>query len=107
MLYRTANAIHQAYAETDDDIREAIERGENPLIDISVSYDGTWQKRGFTSLYGQVYGTGQCCNSVAKYNFRYVEMLSDGDSSAFKAVLESKPYADKAVTKLDCINHAH
>ncbi|KAK0049761.1 hypothetical protein Bpfe_020782 [Biomphalaria pfeifferi] len=45
--------------------------------------------------------------SVAKYNFRYVEMLSDGDSSAFKAVLESKPYADKAVTKLDCINHAH
>ncbi|KAK0065702.1 hypothetical protein Bpfe_005135 [Biomphalaria pfeifferi] len=45
--------------------------------------------------------------SVAKYNLRYVEMLSDGDSSAFKAVLESKPYADKAVTKLDCINHAH
>ncbi|XP_055882678.1 uncharacterized protein LOC129925822 [Biomphalaria glabrata] len=166
MLYRTANAIRQAYAETDDDIREAIERGENPLIDISVSYDGTWQKRGFTSLYGvgvcidlltglvvdfdirskychachiqkaeSMNATDlavwkeqhDCCTnhhkssksmeqdsavilwnrSVAKYNFRYVEMLSDGDSSAFKAVLESKPYADKAVTKLDCINHAH
>ncbi|KAI8745420.1 serine/threonine-protein kinase kinX [Biomphalaria glabrata] len=54
MLYCTANAICQAYAETDNDIREAIERGEIPLIDISVSYDGTWQKRGFTSLYGVV-----------------------------------------------------
>ena len=26
--------------------------GEDDIIDISVTYDGSWQKRGFTSLYG-------------------------------------------------------
>ena len=52
MLDRTAAAIREAYAEMDEDIREALEREEDPIVNISVSYDGTWQKRGFTSLFG-------------------------------------------------------
>ena len=52
MLIRSAEAIREAYADTDEDLHEALDRGENPTIDISVSIDGTWQKRGFTSLYG-------------------------------------------------------
>ena len=52
MLQRTAEAILEAYAETDPDLQEALDRGESPVIDVSVSYDGTWQKRGFTSLFG-------------------------------------------------------
>ena len=52
MLQRSAKAIREAYAETDPDLQEALDRGESPVIDISVSYDGTWQKRGFTSLFG-------------------------------------------------------
>ena len=52
MLDRTAAAIREAYAEMDEDLREALEREEDPIVNISVSYDGTWQKRGFTSLFG-------------------------------------------------------
>ncbi|XP_076467178.1 uncharacterized protein LOC143298248 [Babylonia areolata] len=52
LLERTAATIQQAYAETDEDLQGALDKGENPVINISVSYDGTWQKRGFTSLYG-------------------------------------------------------
>ena len=52
MLVRSAEAVREAYADTDPHLREAINKGENPIIDISVSFDGTWQKRGFTSLYG-------------------------------------------------------
>ena len=47
--------------------------------------------------------------SVEKLKFRYTEMLSDGDSSAFKAVTDMNPYPDQEekVVKLDCLNHAH
>ena len=34
-------------------------------------------------------------------------MLSDGYSTAFKAVQDMKPYVDTELTKLECINHAH
>ena len=36
-------------------------------------------------------------------------MLSDGDSSAYRAVCESNPYPDypHQIKKLDCMNHAH
>ena len=51
-LQRAARAIRKVYADTDVDIQEAVQRGEEPVMDISVSLDGTWQKRGFISLYG-------------------------------------------------------
>ncbi|KAK7088262.1 hypothetical protein V1264_022198 [Littorina saxatilis] len=52
MLQRSAAAVQKAYAETDEDLREALDRGENPIINISVSYDGTWQKRGLLRSWG-------------------------------------------------------
>lgn len=168
MLIRSAVAVREAYADTDEDLREALDRGENPIMDISVSFDGTWQKRGFTSLYGvgisidvltgyvvdyvvlskychtckiqeaknlpeaemvawREEHAADCCQnhhlssksmeqeaakimwqrSVEKFRFRYVEMLSDGDSTAYKAVCDMAPYGAQTVNKLECINHAH
>ena len=68
MLVRSAEAVREAYADTDLDLREAINRGENPIIDISVSFNGTWQKRGFTSLYG----IGICTDVLTGYVVDYV-----------------------------------
>ena len=51
MLDRTAAAIREAYAEMDEDLGEALEREEDPIVNISVSYDGTWQKRVYISLW--------------------------------------------------------
>ncbi len=45
--------------------------------------------------------------SLKRHNLRYTEMLSDGDSTAYKAVVELKPYKDIPIEKLECINHAH
>ena len=45
--------------------------------------------------------------SVEKFSFRYVEMLSDGDSVAYKAVCDIAPYGEKVINKLQCVNHAH
>ena len=46
--------------------------------------------------------------SIEKFWFRYVEMLSDGDSSAYHPVCESNPYPDypHQIKRLDCINNA-
>ena len=54
LLARSAQVIREAYADTDPDLREVLDdpNAETPIINISVSYDGTWMKRGFTSLYG-------------------------------------------------------
>ena len=42
LLDRTSIAVRQAYSDTDEDLQEALDRGETPVIDISVSFDGTW-----------------------------------------------------------------
>ena len=34
-------------------------------------------------------------------------MLSDGDSTAFKALQDIQPYGDIVLSKLECVNHAH
>ncbi|XP_070174254.1 uncharacterized protein [Littorina saxatilis] len=159
-LFQSANHIRKAYAEVDPDPQETIA--------ITVLFDGTWQKRGFTSLYGvgvvidvltglvvdfhvmskychacklqeaqnlpaeemeawRAAHAPKCCRnhhasskameqeatkvlwgrSVRSHNFRSTEMLCDGDSSAFKAVVELDLYPGVHVEKLDCINHAH
>ena len=67
MLVCSAEAVREAYAETDPDLCEAINRGENPITDIRVSFDGTWQKRGFTPLYG----VGICTDILTGYVVDY------------------------------------
>ncbi|KAL2085777.1 hypothetical protein ACEWY4_019097 [Coilia grayii] len=148
-----------------------IREDKNAIINISVSFDGTWQKRGFTSHYGigvcidiltglvvdfevlssychtctlrecarrdskctqeefeewrethvdcakNFLGSSKAMEqeaakrmwgrSVYRHQLRYTEMLSDGDSAAFKEVVALNPYPEHEVVKLECINHAH
>ena len=44
--------------------------------------------------------------SIQRHNMQYVGMLGDGDSKAYSAVLQMKPY-DVDVEREECINHAH
>lgn len=43
--------------------------------------------------------------SQEKYGVRYTRFLGDGDSKAYKAVCESKPYGNIQVEKLECVGH--
>ncbi|GFU54021.1 uncharacterized protein TNCV_246511 [Trichonephila clavipes] len=43
--------------------------------------------------------------SEVLHNLRYTPYLGDGDSKAYKAVLESKPYKDVNIEKLECVGH--
>ncbi|KAJ8377933.1 hypothetical protein AAFF_G00249960 [Aldrovandia affinis] len=45
--------------------------------------------------------------SVNRHQVCYTEMLSDGDSAAFREVVALNPYPGIIVEKLECINHAH
>ena len=167
-LQNAAVQIRSAYISLDEGLQEQVSQGETPVINIGVTYDGTWQKRGFSSLYG----VGVCmdiitglvidyelmskycqlcknkesegctneqwkqwmehheaaCNinhkgsskameqeaakviwsrSEELHNLRYVDMLSDGDSSSFAAIVELQPCGpDVCISKLECINHA-
>ena len=41
-------------------------------------------------------------HSVEKFSFRYAEMLSDGNSAAYKAVCDIAPYGENVINKLEC-----
>ncbi|GFR74607.1 hypothetical protein ElyMa_003897200 [Elysia marginata] len=44
--------------------------------------------------------------SIRKHDMRYTIVVSDGDSKAFNAVCEMRPYGpDSVIDKQDCINH--
>ncbi|GFV61990.1 uncharacterized protein TNCV_4107931 [Trichonephila clavipes] len=43
--------------------------------------------------------------SEVLHNLRYTQYLGDGDSKAYKEVLESKPYKDVNIEKLECVGH--
>lgn len=43
--------------------------------------------------------------SIQKNKMRYVTFIGDGDSSAYRAVTNLKPYGDIQVHKEECINH--
>ena len=170
-MQRTRDQIREAYSEIDPDVADIIREDENATINISVSFDGTWQKRGFTSRHGigvcidiltglvldfevlssychactlresarrdgkitqeefeswkethvdcaktfsgsskameQEAAKRMWARSVSQHQLRYTEMLSDGDSAAFRQVVELNPYPGHEITKLECINHAH
>ena len=46
-------------------------------------------------------------SSVEKHSFIYFSYLGDGDTSAFKDVLEADPYKEYGIlpSKLECIGH--
>ena len=52
-LKRSADALHQAYSDTEAELWEALNGGpQYPDICMSVSFDIKWQKHGFTYLSG-------------------------------------------------------
>lgn len=44
-------------------------------------------------------------NSEAMYGIRYSTLIADGDSSTYKRILESRPYHNLTVEKIECRNH--
>lgn len=44
-------------------------------------------------------------NSVETHNLVYAKLIADGDSSTFKNILESRPYPNVTVEKIECSNH--
>ena len=50
-LQQAADYVREAYGDIDP---EYDSLNDNLLLDISVSFDGTWPKRGFTYLFGGV-----------------------------------------------------
>jgi hypothetical protein len=50
--------VRIAYSQADPEIAVLLEADASAIMPISVSYDGTWQKRGFTSLMEKVGGPG-------------------------------------------------
>jgi hypothetical protein len=169
-LHRTREQVRQAYADLNPYVAELLRADEDAIINISVSFDGTWQKRGFTSHYGigvcidiftglvidfevlssychgcalketarhegkiteeeieswrekhdcaknfqgsskameQEAAKRMWARSIIRHQLRYTQMLSDGDSAAFRGVVSLNPYPEHEVDKLECINHAH
>ena len=170
-LHRAREQIRQAYADIDPDVAELLREDADAVLIISVSFDGTWQKRGFSSHYGigvcidlltglvidyevlssychacalkenakqqkkitaQEFdnwkeGHKDCAKnfagsskamekesarkmwarSVTRHQLRYTEMLSDGESTAYREVVTLNPYPGHEIVKLECINHAH
>ena len=43
--------------------------------------------------------------SIETHNLRYARYIGDGDTNSFKTVLDSKPYQDKDVVKVECVGH--
>ncbi|GFW05829.1 uncharacterized protein TNCV_603011 [Trichonephila clavipes] len=95
----------------------------NPNVPVAI--DGTWQKRGHTSLNGVVTAVSvdsgkvidaeilsRKCSCHFNGNLHSDECSANyfGNSGgmeveAYKAVLESKPYKDVNIEKLECVGH--
>ncbi|GFX17897.1 uncharacterized protein TNCV_2293451 [Trichonephila clavipes] len=100
-------------------VHEAVIANDNNS-NIAVAVDGTWHKRGYSSLNGVV-----CATSVEKGKWGngmsgvlsifqrsetsrkacYTQYLGDGDSKGFLTIKEAKVYSDTDVEKLECVGH--
>ncbi|GFU65027.1 uncharacterized protein TNCV_2852291 [Trichonephila clavipes] len=155
-FYESLNALNNA-TEKVAKVSMALAAAEtlsfnNGNPNVLVAIDGTWQKRGHTTLNGVVIAvsvdTGKVIDaeilsrkcschfngnlhsdecsanyfgnsggmevegalrifnrSEVLHNLRYTQYLDDGESKAYKAVLESKPYKDVNIEKLECVGH--
>ncbi|GFX36597.1 uncharacterized protein TNCV_2031771 [Trichonephila clavipes] len=100
-------------------VHEAVIANDNNS-NIAVAVDGTWHKRGYSSLNGVVCATsvenrkwGMECRGVLSIFQRsetsrkacYTQYLGDGDSKGFLTIKEAKVYGDTEVEKLECVGH--
>ena len=47
-LHRNREQIRQTYADVDPEVAELLRKDADAVINTSLSFNGTWQKRGFT-----------------------------------------------------------
>ncbi|GBL74184.1 hypothetical protein AVEN_231064-1 [Araneus ventricosus] len=120
--YSLCQALSYAFSKS---MLKAVEgdvsRNDNAR-DITIAMDGTWQKRGNTSINGVITATSldtgysggmesegamrMFQRSVSTRNVRYENYLGDGDSKVFLKISESKVYGEELVVeKLQCIGH--
>ncbi|GFV61102.1 uncharacterized protein TNCV_1972771 [Trichonephila clavipes] len=107
-------------------VHEAVIANDNNS-NIAVAVDGTWHKRGYSSLNGV--GKKKPCENCAKdyegfsgemecrgvlsifqrsetsRKACYTQYLGDGDSKGFLTIKEAKVYGDTEVEKLECVGH--
>ncbi|GFX83634.1 uncharacterized protein TNCV_325831 [Trichonephila clavipes] len=98
-------------------VHEAVIANDNS--NIAVAVDGTWHKRGYSSLNGVVCATsvengkwGMECRGVLSIFQRsetsrkacYTQYLGDGYSKGFLTI-KAKVYGDTEVEKLECVGH--
>ncbi|GFX47631.1 uncharacterized protein TNCV_3016501 [Trichonephila clavipes] len=128
---RILNAAKLVYEDSiQNAAKEAICCENEGNKNIAVAVDGTWQKRGYTSLNGVVTVTRaliQDCKrnyvrssgameiqgaskifqrSLSLHNARYITYLGDGDCKAFDAVKKKNIYGNECpIEKLECIGH--
>ncbi|GFX49689.1 uncharacterized protein TNCV_1637271 [Trichonephila clavipes] len=98
-----------------DAVKETVQENQNNR-DIPVAVDGTWQKRGYSSMNGVVTVTSVDTGkknfngysgrmevdgalsifqrSVQCYDVRYTKYLGDGDSKAFDNIVKNEVYGD-------------
>ena len=43
--------------------------------------------------------------SVQKHKLQYTTYISDGDSKAFRLIVNEKPYGEKKIKKEECVGH--
>ncbi|GFT56318.1 uncharacterized protein TNCV_2468261 [Trichonephila clavipes] len=86
-------------------VHEAVIANDNS----NVAVDGTWHKRGYSSLNGV-----ECATSLSVENGKrsetsrkacYTQYLGDGDSKGFLTIKEAKVYGNTEVEKLECVGH--
>ncbi|GFV59456.1 uncharacterized protein TNCV_4921471 [Trichonephila clavipes] len=77
-------------------VHEAVIANDNNS-NIAVAVDGTWHKRGYSSLNG--------VRSETSRKACYTQYLGDGDSKGFLTIKEAKVYGDTEVEKLECVGH--
>ena len=146
-----------------NETRQALDCVDENPAECQVSVDGTWQKRGFSSLNGAVTimskdsskcidtvvmsksckgclhwknkkgtpeydrwrlqhnckinhkgssGAMECAGAIEAFrrsvpflNLKYTGYLGDGDTKSFQQVVDSAPYENNNIQKLECVGH--
>ncbi|GFV22350.1 uncharacterized protein TNCV_3924101 [Trichonephila clavipes] len=85
---------------------------KNKIVECGISVDGTWQRRGYSSMNGcvaalsvdtAVGATRIFQRSIVKRGLKYAHYYGDGDSKGFISVKDT--YGKDSVTKYECIGH--
>ncbi|GFY30392.1 uncharacterized protein TNCV_4066421 [Trichonephila clavipes] len=70
---------------------------KNKIVECGISVDGTWQRRGYSSMNG-------CFAALSvDTGLKYAYYYGDGDSKGFISVKDT--YGKDSVTKSECIGH--